>query len=344
MPRLRIPVTIGAIALLAAGSLVPVISATAADPTSTPTETSTPTPTLTDTPSPTPTPTETASPTTITTSVSANPVAENSVVTVTVALASAGDTTGGTVELLADGASQGTAPVVANAASFAFRTQNAGVHTLTASFGGTATASAVTADTQYTSIAATRVTVVGHIRDAASGKGIKGARVSVTPTVAGHGVASSVLTSATGRFELSVVPGQYTLRAVRAAKYYVPSSAFVHDFAAGSRVRINKRMSIGGQISGRVYDPSGGKLANVAVALQRPGTDDTVVASAVTDSTGAYYLRGLTPATYTIRYTDLSGTYKTEYFDSADSKATAAAVSVAYRQKVTGRSAVLAAK
>jgi len=92
-------------------------------------------------------------------------------------------------------------------------------------------------------------------------------------------------------------------------------------YAGQDRTGVNAQLQLGASVSGQVTNMNGDGLGDIEVeALLRVDGDYgaysiSSINSAVTDSSGYFFIDGLYSGSYTLRFTDLGGTYLTQYFD-----------------------------
>jgi hypothetical protein len=165
-------------------------------------------------------------------------------VRVDVLVSSFGDPIGGVVALQYNHETQATTRVdIDSMATFWFPAKNAGSsRAVKVLFLGTDTAAPSSDTAYYVSKRATGSTVVGHIRDLKTGKGIAGARVTAVPSDGGVGRRTEIRTTASGRYEFTLAPGSYRIQAQRKAGGYVDSSVSALMIGADDRYRIDKRL------------------------------------------------------------------------------------------------------
>ncbi len=143
--------------------------------------------------------------------------------------------------------------------------------------------------------------LAGTVRNE-SGDALAGAAVLIT---AGPGsVGASATTDSEGNYEItSLVAGNYSLRF--SATGYADVTASGVTVTSGTTSRYDVVLTSGGAttggITGTVRDEPGGPLAGVTVQITAgPGGVGT---SVQTGSDGSYALSGLTPGTYSLRFT-----------------------------------------
>jgi hypothetical protein len=194
------------------------------------------------------------------------------------------------------------------------------------------------------SAASSNGTVVGHIRSV-SGAAIAGAQV-VVARVDGTVVPKKTTTTKSGRYEMALKPGAYTLSAVDPKDRYASSlTATSFTVEPGAADHVNKRLAAGASITGKVTTSSGKRLSGVSVRVF--GVNERgaklPVESGTTNSKGEFKIRGLTAGTYDVNY-NRDG-YVDTYYDGGKGIAgwygTGEKVTVATGKKRTGTSASL---
>lgn len=156
-------------------------------------------------------------------------------------------------------------------------------------------------------------------------------------------------TSKTGRFELALPAGTYQLSAFDSGTRYAPSAkATTFTVTSKKATRVNKRLYNGAQISGRVYDGSGSRLAGLDVSVYSDPADAPLYSSDSdqTDATGAFHIGQLNPGTYYVYYRDpreRNQRWVAEWYSDAPTAALATTITVTAGKKATGVSATLAA-
>lgn len=195
--------------------------------------------------------------------------------------------------------------------------------------------------------------ISGRVTDAASGAGI--ADVVVLFADPATGAVAVASTDAEGAYHSGpIAPGAYKVQFLPGFSELPGTAGYVGEFyddaatfAASASVtvtagqvtsNISAGLAQGGSISGRVTGDGQGLAAVFVVAF---GPDGLPAGSALSDGTGAYTVRGLRPASYTLRFiTSASPDPTTRAFQSTFYDATPPAdptpVAVAASQAVAG--------
>jgi hypothetical protein len=198
------------------------------------------------------------------------------------------------------------APTTANLVDGWYTTANANHHTVAA-----ASASGIVVGPSKTGINVAMpagYTIAGKLTNTA-GVALAGASVSAS------GVSfDTAVTDGAGNYKLKgLAAGSYTLllagpagsnylhgvyTTANANRFTVATASATKVAVGPSKTGINAKIPTGYSISGIVTSPSGTPLANVAVAASAAG----YAASATTDATGKYTVKGLAAGTYKLAY------------------------------------------
>jgi hypothetical protein len=164
------------------------------------------------------------------------------------------------------------------------------------------------------------------------------------------------------RSRLTDSTGTYSVVGLRTGSYRVyfdtlPAANFISEWyndkaAAGSAdpvsvtagndtPNINAVLAVGGQITGRVTDPSAAGVAGVDVQVFDAG--QSLVRAQATDATGAYTIQGLPTGSYRVYFaTSAAGNYFAEWYDNKSSFASADPVAATAGQTTPNINAELA--
>lgn len=137
----------------------------------------------------------------------------------------------------------------------------------------------------------------------------------------GWSVAGSAFTATDGTYDIAdLAPGSYRVgfgdgSGTYLEQYYssCPTIEGANDvivYSGAATVGIDAALGLAGHISGVVARLGGGAAAGITVTAHR-GSSDVV---AVTAADGSYDIGGLPAGTYTVRFTDDSGTYLAQYY------------------------------
>ncbi len=163
---------------------------------------------------------------------------------------------------------------------------------------------------------ATGGTVTGTIRDAA-GAALAGACAMAQSATGGESTGTSPITTTSGAYTISgLATDQYAVELFDCTggnhlprwfnnKPDAGSADQVHVVAGSATTGINGSLPTGAALSGHVTASGGGALANVCVTAY--DTDKNPVASATSDSTGAYNLGGIAGGSYRVEFADCFG-------------------------------------
>lgn len=178
--------------------------------------------------------------------------------------------------------------------------------------------------------------VTGTVTDSATGKPIQSADVELLNSSGGY--VADVATAADGTFTLSgVSTGSYTVYFSAGGhidQYYNDESSFssadhISVTAGDTTSSINATLVPYGAIAGTVTDKSTGHALQY-VEVEAYNSSGEVVASTATNSSGAYTIGSLPPATYALYFYDYNSStgYVDQYYNDQSTLATADGVAV----------------
>lgn len=185
--------------------------------------------------------------------------------------------------------------------------------------------------------------ITGRVTDSSTGSPIE--QVSISAFDPAAGLSGWGVTDENGDYRIGELgAGSYEVSFDATGLGYAAQSwPGTVPLAVGETVSgVDAALELGGSVSGTVIAAGSGlPLANVSVSITVADQEYSSVAYAFTDESGAYQAQGIPAGSYKVRFSTFGTAYTDQWFNAAESFASATEVAVVGGQQLAGIDAVM---